>query len=112
MPMVADSREKTAYSHIAEHYRFVLSTLFECLRYPRVIILEARAQAEWNRLHAVFVFCENISFLILQSTAELASYGARVRLAERTGCAHTIKLALSNTFHRCFWRGIAGKGPP
>ena len=70
VPMVADSREKTAYYRIAEHYRFVLSTLFECLRYPRVIILEVRAQAELNRLNAVFLFRENINFLILQSTAE------------------------------------------
>ncbi len=73
VPMVADSREKTAYYRIADHYRFVLSTLFECLRYPRVIILEVRALAELNRLHAVFVFWENISFVILQSTAEADS---------------------------------------
>lgn len=40
-PMVADSSERTAYYRIAEHYRFVLRTLFDCFRYPRVIILEA-----------------------------------------------------------------------
>ena len=39
-PMVADSSERTAYYRIAEHYRFVLRTLFDCFRYPRVIILE------------------------------------------------------------------------
>ena len=39
-PMVADSRERTAYYRIADHYRFVLRTLFDCFRYPRVIILE------------------------------------------------------------------------
>ena len=38
--MVADSRERTAYYRIADHYRFVLRTLFDCFRYPRVIILE------------------------------------------------------------------------
>lgn len=49
VPMVADSREKPAYYRIADHYRFVLSTLFECLRYPRVIVLEVRAEDEWKR---------------------------------------------------------------
>ena len=39
-PMVADSSERAAYYRIAEHYRFVLRTLFDCFRYPRVIILE------------------------------------------------------------------------
>ena len=39
-PMVADSSKRAAYYRIAEHYRFVLHTLFDCFRYPRVIILE------------------------------------------------------------------------
>ncbi len=38
--MVSDSRENAAYYRIAEHYRFVLGTLFDCFEYPRVIILE------------------------------------------------------------------------
>jgi hypothetical protein len=38
--MVSDSRENAAYYRIAEHYRFVLRTLFDCFEYPRVIILE------------------------------------------------------------------------
>ncbi|KAK9842099.1 hypothetical protein WJX81_008345 [Elliptochloris bilobata] len=39
-PMVADSRERTAYYRIADHYRFVMRTLFDCFGYSRVIILE------------------------------------------------------------------------
>ena len=43
-PVVRRKIEKIAYYRIAAHYRFILRTFFDCFKYPRLIILEARPQ--------------------------------------------------------------------
>ena len=42
-PVPRRSNEKVAYYRIAAHYRFILKTFFDCFKYPRLIILEARS---------------------------------------------------------------------
>ena len=32
--------DKIAYYRIANHYRWIFQTMFECFQYPRLIILE------------------------------------------------------------------------
>lgn len=39
-PVTEKRKENLAYYRIANHYKFVLKTLFDCFGYPRVIILE------------------------------------------------------------------------
>jgi len=40
-PEVKRPNEKIAYYRIAAHYKFILKTIFDCFRYPRLILLEA-----------------------------------------------------------------------
>lgn len=39
-PVVRQSQEKIEYYRIAAHYKFILRTIFDCFRHPRLIILE------------------------------------------------------------------------
>ena len=44
-PVVRQSHEKIEYYRIAAHYRFIMRTMFDCFKYPRLIILEVRLGA-------------------------------------------------------------------
>ena len=39
-PILDSPTEKMVYYKIAQHYKFVLRTMFDCFNYPRVILLE------------------------------------------------------------------------
>ena len=53
-PVVRQRQEKIEYYRIAAHYRFILRTMFDCFRYPRLIILEVSKSCLYG-LHTVGV---------------------------------------------------------
>lgn len=46
-PVTLSKKEKQAYYRIANHYKFLMQTFFDCFQYPRLIFLEAGA-ACWS----------------------------------------------------------------
>ena len=39
-PVPKSPKESLAYYRIANHYKFIMQTFFDCFRFPRLIILE------------------------------------------------------------------------
>ena len=39
-PVVKRAVEKIAYYRISAHYKFIMKTMFDCFKYPKLIILE------------------------------------------------------------------------
>ena len=42
MPVPRQRKENIAYYRIANHYKFIMRTFFDCFQFPRIIILEVR----------------------------------------------------------------------
>ena len=47
-PTPKSRKESLAYYRIANHYKFILQTFFDCFHFPRLIILEVSSMACWQ----------------------------------------------------------------
>ena len=47
-PVPLNRKENLAYYRIANHYKFIMQTFFDCLRVPRLIILEVSSATWWR----------------------------------------------------------------
>ena len=45
VPQTLTKKENKAYYRIANHYKFIMQTFFDCFKYPRLILLEVSKSA-------------------------------------------------------------------
>ena len=64
-PVPLNRKENLAYYRIANHYKFIMQTFFDCLRVPRLIILEVQLQS----LQPAGPFCDPEQETAVQETA-------------------------------------------
>ena len=56
-PVPLNRKENLAYYRIANHYKFIMQTFFDCLRVPRLIILEVQPSARIKSHMPCHIYC-------------------------------------------------------